>query len=84
MQTIRKIFKPAALLLALHVLMLSGPYHTVSAAMIGTEAMIHIDRGQQTRDRLHHHLLRDDIKSLLESRGIDPLEVQARIAEVKN
>jgi outer membrane protein OmpA-like peptidoglycan-associated protein len=76
---IRKIFKPAALLLALHMLMLSGPYQSVWAAMIGTETVSKVDRGQQTRDRLNGYLLREDIKALLESQGIDPGEVKARV-----
>ena len=67
------------MLLALHMLILSGPYQSVWAAMISTETLIKIDRGQQTRNRLNHYLVREDIKALLESRGIDPLEVQARV-----
>lgn len=74
-----KIFKPAAWLLAFHLLMLSGPYQSAWAAMISTEAMIHFDRARQSRDRLNNYLVREDIKAFLETRGIDPAEVQARV-----
>jgi outer membrane protein OmpA-like peptidoglycan-associated protein len=76
---IRRIFKPAALLLAFHMLMVSGPYQSVWAAMVGTEAIIKIDRGQKAQERLNSYLQREDIIALLESRGIDPQEVKARV-----
>ena len=66
-------------MLAFHMLMLSGPCQSAWAAMLNTEAMIHLDRGERLRGRLSHYLLREDIKVILESQGIDPTEVKARI-----
>jgi hypothetical protein len=66
-------------MLAFHMLMLSGPVQSACAAMISTEAMIHLDRGGQLRDRLSIYLIREDIKAALESRGIDPAAVQTRL-----
>ena len=66
-------------MLAFHLLMLSGPCQSAWAAIISTEATIDLDRGERTRDRLNHYLMRDDIKALLESRGIDPAAVRARM-----
>ncbi|MGD8993301.1 MAG: PA2779 family protein [Desulfobacterales bacterium] len=79
MNIIRKKLKPAVWLLALHMLMLSGPCQSAWAAMIDTEAMTHLDRGERLRDRLSHYLMREDIKVILESQGIDPAEAKARM-----
>jgi len=76
---IRKILKPAVWMLAFHILMLSGPYQSVWAAIISTEETIHLDRGERIRDRLSIYLIREDIKAVLESRGIDPAAVQAQV-----
>ncbi|MGD9174514.1 MAG: PA2779 family protein [Desulfobacterales bacterium] len=79
MDIIRMILKPTVWILALHMLLLSGPYQSAWAAMINTEAMIHLDRGERMRGRLSHYLMREDIKVILESQGIDPAEVKARM-----
>ena len=79
MEIIRKISKPAAVFLAFHMLMLSGLYQSVSAAMIGTESIINADRGQNPRDYLNNLLARKDIQAALISQGIDPQEAQERI-----
>jgi outer membrane protein OmpA-like peptidoglycan-associated protein len=76
------LFKPIAFLLAFHMLMLSGPYHSAWAAMIGTDSIIDADRSQRTRDCLNHLLEREDIRAALASRGIDPQEAKARISSL--
>ncbi|MGD9226797.1 MAG: PA2779 family protein [Desulfobacterales bacterium] len=75
----RKISKLAAILLAFHMLMLSGFYQSVSAAMISTESIINVDRGQSPRDYLNNLLTREEIQAALISQGIDPQEAQDRI-----
>ena len=79
MEIIRKISKPAAIFLAFHMLMLSGLYQSVSAAMIGTESIINVDRGQNPRDYLNNLLAREEIQAALISQGLDPQEAQDRI-----
>lgn len=79
MKIFRMLFKPVAFLLAFHMLMLSGPYQSARAAMIGTDSIIDADRSQRTRDCLNHLLEREDIRAALVSRGIDPQEAKARI-----
>jgi outer membrane protein OmpA-like peptidoglycan-associated protein len=79
LEIIRKISKPAAIFLAFHMLMLSGLYQSVSAAMIGTESIINVDRGQNPRDYLNNLLAREEIQAALISQGIDPQEAQDRI-----
>jgi outer membrane protein OmpA-like peptidoglycan-associated protein len=66
-------------MLAFHLLMLSGPYHSAWAAIISTEATIDLDRAERMRNRLSNYLMREDIKAILESRGIEPAEVQTRM-----
>jgi hypothetical protein len=72
LEIIRKISKPAAIFLAFQMLMLSGLYQSVSAAMIGTESIINVDRGQNPRDYLPNLLAREEIQAVLISHGIDP------------
>ena len=79
MEIIRKISKPAAIFLAFHMLLLSGLYQSVSAAIIGTETIINADRGQNTRDDLNNLLARKEIQAALLSQGIDSQEAQERI-----
>jgi len=79
LKIIRKISKPAAVFLAFHMLILSGLYQSVSAAMISTESIIHVDRGQSPRDYLNNLLARAEMQALLISHGIDPQEARDRI-----
>ena len=79
METIRKISKQAAIFLAFHLLMLSGFYQSVSAAMIDTESVINENRSQNPRDCLNNLLARKEIQSALIGQGIDPQEAQERI-----
>jgi len=79
LKIIRKISKPAAVFLAFHMLILSGLYQSVSAAMISTESIIHVDQGQSPRDYLNNLLEREEMQALLISHGIDPQEARDRI-----
>jgi hypothetical protein len=71
--------KPTAIFLAFYMLMLACPYQAAWAAMIGTESIINVDRGQSPRDYLNNLLEREDIQTALISQGIDPQEAQNRI-----
>lgn len=79
MEIIRKISRPAAFFLAFQMLMLSGLYQSVSAAMIDTESIINVDRGQNPRDYLNNLLAHEKIQVVLISHGIDPQEARDRI-----
>ena len=79
MKTMRKISKFAVIFLVFHMLMLSGLSQSVWAAMISTESIMHINRGQSPHDYFDNLLAREDIQAVLESHGIDPQEAQARI-----
>ena len=79
LEIIRKISKPAALFLALHMLMLSGICQSAGAAMIRTESVIDTELGQSPRDDLNTLLEREEMRAALVSCGIDPQEAQRRI-----
>ena len=74
-----KISKPAAILLAFHMLMLSGLYQSVSAAMIGTESIIEADPVPNRRGAFTHLLARKEIQTALISQGINPQEARDRL-----
>jgi len=79
LKILRKISKPAAILLAFHMLILSGLYQSVWATMIRTESSIHVDRDQSPRDYLNDLLAHEEIQAILISNGIDPQEARGRI-----
>ena len=79
MQRFRQILKPIGFLLAIFMFMLSGPYQSAMAAMIGTEVAVDSQRAHNAREYLKTFLAREDVKSALVSQGIDPQEAQIRI-----
>ena len=79
MKRFRQILKPAGLLLAIFMFMLSGPYQSAMAAMIETESVVDSERAHNAREYLKTFLAREDVKSALVSQGIDPQEAQNRI-----
>ena len=88
MKKIRPISKPAAIFLAIYMLILSGPFQSAWAAIIETESVINAKQSQIAREYVNNLLTRKDIRLALVSQGIDPQEAKARIetlsdAEVK-
>lgn len=79
MELSRKLSKPVAIFLSFYMLVLACPYQSARAAMIGTESILNVDRGQSPRDYLDNLLARQDIQTALVSHGIDLQEAQARI-----
>jgi hypothetical protein len=71
--------KPVSYLLLFSLLSLGIHLPTAHASLIGTEAVINAAQAQQDRQRLHDILNRDDVKSQLMARGVDPAQVQARV-----
>ena len=75
----QKTLKPVSLVLAIFMLLISGPFQSVYAAMIGTETVMDGARGQQARAYLNQLLAREDIQSALLAQGIDSREAKARV-----
>ena len=79
MEKLHCLAKPVSYLLVISLLSLVIRVPVVHAGMIGTETVIDAAQAQQQRQRLHDMLARDDVKSQLVARGVDPAQVQARV-----
>lgn len=79
MKHIRSSIKPIGIFMAVFMFMLSGPFQSAMAAMVGTEATIDIERAQDARNYLQSLLAREDVQSMLVSQGIDPQEAKDRL-----
>ncbi len=78
MKSVCRVAKPVSLILAIYVLMLSGPHQAALAAMVGTETVWNAARVQNARELVRSLMAREDIQAALVNQGIDPLEAQAR------
>ena len=79
MHPIRKKLQPVCILMTVLMLLLSVPYQSATAALVQTEALLAMSRGQEARDYLKQVLAREDVHSALIAQGVDPLEAQSRI-----
>ena len=79
MKRFQQILKPVGILLAIFMFLLSGPFQSAMAAMIGTESVVDSERAHNAREYLKTFLAREDVKNALVSQGIDPREAQNRI-----
>ena len=79
MKAIRKTLKPVSFMVAILMLVISGPFQTALAAMIPTETALDASRGQEARSQIKQLLVREDVRQALIKQGIDPGEAEARI-----
>lgn len=79
MKNIRNSLRPVSIFLVILMLMLSLPYQSALAALIGTEDLMGSQKAAEARAYITNVLAREDIQKALIARGIDPIEVQARI-----
>ncbi len=79
MKLVRQSLKPVSMLVAIFMLVISGPFQSALAAMIGTEAVIAASQSQEARIRIKHVIERGDIRQALINQGIDPREAGARV-----
>ena len=61
------------------ILLFAQTIQSVSAAVIGTETMLRVDKTTESRAYLHQVLARQDVRDTLIAQGIDPQEAQDRI-----
>jgi hypothetical protein len=78
MKRIFRIVKPVSLVLAIYVLMISGPQQAAMAALVGTETVLNAAQVQSAREQIRNLMDRQDIQAALIRQGIDPQEAQAR------
>ena len=79
MKAIRQTLKPVSLMVAIFMLVISGPCQSALAAMIGTETVLEATQGQEARNRIKQLLVREDVRQALIKQGVDPQEAAARI-----
>ena len=60
------------------MLLISIPYRSALAAMVGTETVLEMSKGQAARDYLQQVLAREDVRSFLIKQGIGPIEAKKR------
>ncbi len=81
MRMIRQAAKPVSILLTVCMLMVTVPYKSSFAGIIGTETSLDMTRGrgQEARNYLKGIVAREDVQTALIAQGINPLEAKARI-----
>jgi len=79
MHPIRKKAQPVAILMVILTLLLSVPYQAAFAALVETETMLDMSRGQEARETLKQFMARKDVRTTIVSQGVDPLEADARL-----
>jgi len=79
MRLLRQKAKPISVFLSILMLLLALPYQSTLAAMIETETVLDMSRGQEARAYLNRIIAREDIQDLFISQGVEPLEAKARI-----
>jgi len=79
MKAVRQTLKPVSLMVAIFMLLISGPLQSASAAMVATETLLEASQGQQARTRIKQLLVREDVRRALINQGLDAREAGARI-----
>jgi hypothetical protein len=77
---LRKKGQPIFILMIFLTLLISVPFQPALAALIETETAINPDRVRDTRVLLNQLMAREDVRTALLSYGINPVEVDARVA----
>ena len=79
MRLIRRKAKPVSIFLTIFMLLLALPIQPTLAAMIETETVLDMSRGQEARAFFNRIIARQDIQDIFIFQGLDPLEAKARI-----
>jgi hypothetical protein len=60
-------------------LLLSVPYQAAFAALVETDTLLDMSRGQEARETIKQFMARKDVRSAIVSQGVEPLEADARL-----
>jgi hypothetical protein len=60
-------------------LLITIPFQPIFAALVSTEAALHVLRANESRENLKKLISREDVQKMLIYRGIDPAEAKARV-----
>ena len=77
---LRKKGQPIFILMIFLTLLISVPFQPALATLIQTETVINPDRAKDTRALLNQLMAREDVRTALLSYGINPVEIEARVA----
>lgn len=80
MHLIKRCVKPLVPVVIVAFLNLSMPVHPASAAMVGTDTAINMEKTQNERQRLNDFLSRDDARAQMQALGISADEAALRVA----
>jgi len=84
MKVIRRAAKPVSVFLTVLMVLLSVPYQSALATMVGTETVLDVAQTQEAREYLNEVLSRRDVQTALMAQGVDPLEAQVRVATLSD
>lgn len=84
MHTLSQSFRSVSLLLIICLGVTGITIPTAQAGLISTQAALAQQNVQHNRDRLQEMLARADVRAGLQARGVDPGEVQARVASLND
>ena len=79
MKVLRNNVRFLGIFMTVLMLVISTPYQSVLAALIGTESVQDSVRGCEARDQLKRLFAREDAQTVLMAHGIDPTEAKRRI-----
>ena len=79
MKAIRKNGRPICVFMTILTFLISVPFQSALAALIGTETILDTAHGNSARDQLKQLLARQDVQASLIKQGVDPAEAQARV-----
>jgi hypothetical protein len=82
MHPFRSKAQPVAILMIILTLLLSVPYQAAFAALVETETMLDMSRGQEARETLKQFMAREDVRSAIIAQGVDPAEADARLSSL--
>lgn len=57
---------------------------TPGSGLVTTQEALNAERSQGDRERIHEILARDDVQKQLVAQGVDPAEVEARVAALSD
>mgnify|MGYP001768272797 CR=1 FL=1 len=79
---IRRKGLPGFIFMALVALSIALPCHYALAALVPTDSAADTANGADARGRVMQTLVRADVRAALAAQGLDPEEVQARVASL--
>ncbi len=79
MSTFRQAVKPVSVVVIISLLSLVVPCQPCLAALIGTETILDVARGEEARQNISRILEREDVQRMIRAYGIRPEEAKARV-----